>query len=113
MYPRKPGVLLQKVSLALCSFHKSKAMQMRFTPNKKIRVPLPKDGIHGRAETVFSERRTPAGAVAGIIPVGLLDIEHQLAAALLFGTLPHLGGEVLAVEQLHLVAEFFFVVKGI
>ena len=50
MYPRKPGVLLQKVSLALCSFHKSKAMQMRFTPNKKIRVPLPKDGIHGRAE---------------------------------------------------------------
>lgn len=35
MYPRKPGVLLQKVSFALCSFHKSKAIQMRFAPNKK------------------------------------------------------------------------------
>lgn len=39
MYPRKPGVLLQKVSFALCSFHKSKAIQMRFAPNKKSAYP--------------------------------------------------------------------------
>ena len=55
----------------------------------------------------------PAGAVAGIIPVGLLDVEHQLLAAVLFGALTHLGGQVLAVEQLHLVPQLFFGVKGV
>ena len=39
MYPRKPGVLLQKVSFALCSFHKSEAMQTRSAPNKKSVYP--------------------------------------------------------------------------
>lgn len=39
MYPRKPGVLLQKASFALCSFHKSKEMQIRFAPNKKSVYP--------------------------------------------------------------------------
>ena len=38
----------------------------------------------------------PAGAVAGIIPVCLLDVEHQFLAAVLFGALTHLGGLVLA-----------------
>ena len=55
----------------------------------------------------------PAGAVAGIIPVGLLDVEHKLLAAVLSGALTHLGGQVLAVEQLHLVPQLFFVVKGV
>ena len=40
-------------------------------------------------------------------------IEHKLLAAVLFGALTHLGGQVLAVEQLHLVPQLFFVVKGV
>ena len=57
--------------------------------------------------------RPPAGAVAGIIPVCLLDVEHQFLAAVLFGALTHLGGQVLAVEQFDLVVQLFFGVKGV
>ena len=39
MYPRKPGVLLQKASFALCSFHKSKAVQTRSVKQKKSVYP--------------------------------------------------------------------------
>ena len=56
---------------------------------------------------------TPAGAVARIIAVGLLDVEDELFFALFVFHLPDFGGQALAVEQFQLVVEFFLGVKGV
>ena len=55
----------------------------------------------------------PAGAVAGVIAVGLFDVKEELFPAFLVRDLTDFGGQALALEQLQFIVELFLGIKSI